>query len=313
MVLSLGGSAMAYALSNADAAGSLSIPGWKLVFIILGCLTVLVGAIFFFFIPDTPQKAFFLDTEQKEAALRVQAANGSCNDSAPIQFYQIREALTDPLFWLPGIASGLTCVPNGGLTNFFSILIQGFGFSDQQTFLLGLGNSWVLVINIAFLWLGDKVRNRCSMAFLPLAMSITGAAMVWGIPEAQQTARLLGYYLTYSYVVPSNILIALIIANTAGRTKKMVASGGYLLFYCIGNLVGPQTFREKDAPTYAPALATVVACNIATAGCFVAMWWLYARRNAQRDKHIASGDLPDADTFTGDITDRENPYFKYIL
>ena len=53
---------------------------------------------------------------------------------------------------------------------------------------------------------------------------------------------------------------------------------------CVGNLIGPQTFRAKDAPTYAPALATIVACNVAVLVIMVVIRVVYARRNAQLDE-----------------------------
>jgi ACS family allantoate permease-like MFS transporter len=63
----------------------------------------------------------------------------------------------------------------------------------------------------------------------------------------------------------------------------------------VGNLIGPQTFRASDAPTYAPALATIVGCNVAVLLCMVAIRMVYTRRNAKVDESA-----PQAE----DMTDR---------
>lgn len=47
-------------------------------------------------------------------------------------------------------------------------------------------------------------------------------------------------------------------SNIAGYTKKQVT--GALLFtgYCVGNIIGPQTFKESEAPGYHSAYIAYV-------------------------------------------------------
>lgn len=82
----------------------------------------------------------------------------------------------------------------------------------------------------------------------------------------------------------------------------------------MGNLIGPQTFRAQYAPRYAPALATIVVCNTLISVLCVSLHFLYKRENAKRDKAAAEGRVED---MTGrefdDLTDRENPAFRYTL
>lgn len=39
-------------------------------------------------------------------------------------------------------------------------------------------------------------------------------------------------------------------AGVGGSTKKFAFGVAYQLGYAVGNIVGPQTFRESDAPNY---------------------------------------------------------------
>lgn len=52
--------------------GSHGLAGWRWLYIICGCMTVPVGLVTFFFLPDTPHKtrAWFLTEEDKEMAVR---------------------------------------------------------------------------------------------------------------------------------------------------------------------------------------------------------------------------------------------------
>lgn len=44
--------------------------------------------------------------------------------------------------------------------------------------------------------------------------------------------------------------LTIVSSNIAGYTKKQVT--GALLFtgYCVGNIIGPQTFKSSEAPGY---------------------------------------------------------------
>jgi hypothetical protein len=39
-------------------------------------------------------------------------------------------------------------------------------------------------------------------------------------------------------------------SNVAGYTKKQLTGAFIFVGYCIGNIIGPQTFKAKEAPYY---------------------------------------------------------------
>jgi ACS family allantoate permease-like MFS transporter len=78
---------------------------------------------------------------------------------------------------------------------------------------------------------------------------------------------------------------------------------GRLATDCIGNLIGPQTFRTVDAPRYVPALGTIVACDIVLLGLMTTIHLLYQRENKRRDGAVTQEGLPVGHEFD-DMTDR---------
>jgi len=42
-------------------------------------------------------------------------------------------------------------------------------------------------------------------------------------------------------------------SNVAGYTKKQLTGAFVFVGYCVGNIIGPQTFIEKEAPLYTSA------------------------------------------------------------
>jgi MFS family permease len=77
-----------------------SMEGWRIMFLVLGLVTSVVGALTFFFIPDTPMKASWLSDSEKVALLEHVSENQTGVWSTKLNLSQILEALCDVQLWL---------------------------------------------------------------------------------------------------------------------------------------------------------------------------------------------------------------------
>lgn len=85
-----------------------------------------------------------------------------------------------------------------------------------------------------------------------------------------------------------------------------------LISFCIGNIIGPLTFRAADAPEYIPAKITIIVTCAAAAVLTMILWAYYLWENKRRDKVAAEmGRGHKADIEFADITDRKNMEFRY--
>lgn len=89
------GAILAFGLYKGDTQGKLSIDGWRLVYIILGVLTVFIGILFFIFIPDTPDKARFLSPADRKLAVERIRSNQQGVINKSFRMEQVKEAFTD--------------------------------------------------------------------------------------------------------------------------------------------------------------------------------------------------------------------------
>lgn len=80
------------------------MPRWKLIFYILGALTIIWGAILWFFLQDGPSNAKFLKEHEKWAAVKRVAANGTGIKTTKFNKKQGFAALKDPKAWLLTLA-----------------------------------------------------------------------------------------------------------------------------------------------------------------------------------------------------------------
>jgi MFS transporter, ACS family, allantoate permease len=91
------GGFVAYGVSFDD--GRLIAP-YKVIFILLGSLAIIVGIAILIWMPDSPVLAGFLTTEERIAALeRVRDGQGG-TENKRLKKDQVKEALTDVRTWL---------------------------------------------------------------------------------------------------------------------------------------------------------------------------------------------------------------------
>lgn len=164
-----------------------------------------------------------------------------------------------------------------------STQIVSFGYTKEQSLLYGTPGGGVEVVTlIACGYLGDRYGNRLLISTGGLLLAILGVALIVGLPTSHNGGRLAGYYLTQASPTPFVALLSLIATNVAGYTKKTTVAAMYLMAYCVGNIIGPQTFRPKDAPQYLPAEITILAMWSACLIDILFIFWYCRQQNHKK-------------------------------
>lgn len=82
------------------------------------------------------------------------------------------------------------------------------------------------------------------------------------------------------------IIYAYNASNTSGHTKKVTINAMTLAAYCIGNIIGAETFLPKDAPNYIPGkTAILILLSVSFFLCFV-IRWVNIRLNTKKRNFI---------------------------
>jgi hypothetical protein len=104
--------------------------------------------------------------------------------------------------------------------------------------------------------------------------------------------------------------------NVGGQTKKSVVFAANFAAWAIGNAIGPQVFISKDAPRYFIACATHMGCYVLLVVVIVFLRFWLKHSNDKKDALAGAGVGDAADNaYThafDDLTDRENPNFRYV-
>ncbi|GME79321.1 unnamed protein product [Ambrosiozyma monospora] len=167
--------------------------------------------------------------------------------------------------------------------------------------------------------LNKYVKHRLLLAIISMVITLMGTCML-AFANQNKQARLTGYYLFYIAPVAMICALSCFSSNVAGHTKKITVNAIYLILYCVGNIIGPQTFRAKEAPDYRSAKITIVACYVVSLLLLIILYYSYWAENRKRDciSQQKREDGNDPEFFMvnqefADLTDKQNPHFRYAL
>ena len=94
--------ALAYGITN----GHSSLSNWRLLFLVEGLPTILLAPIAFFFIPDSPDHAKFLNVEEKAIAkARAIRQTGSNERIGGVDLKQLAQTLLDGKAWCYAVST----------------------------------------------------------------------------------------------------------------------------------------------------------------------------------------------------------------
>lgn len=316
------GNAVALVVSAACAYGinlwHHKLANWKYLFLIYGAVTFVYGLLMFFVIPDSPTNSWFLTQREREVAVhRVLDNKNSVKHEHKFKWDQGKEALMDPQAWLLAISTFASGLPNGGVGSYSGLIINGFGYSELKSLLMGSPSGALMV---GFVLLGAVItmyikNTRMAVMIAYNIISLAGLVGVYcSIGSSNRGGRLGAYYLVTTFAASLPMSLSVISSNVAGFSKKTVVSAMLFIAYCVGNIIGPQMFSANQAPQYKNGMAGSIAGFALAIICLILLQIYYIYENRRRDKLPNANTDGDDDIVEGlmDRTDRQNAGFRYV-
>ena len=307
------GALLGYGLGFAN---SDKITTWQLIFLVIGLINFVWSFVFLWIMPDSPSSAKFLTHKQRIVAIDRIAGNMIGVKTKQFQTRQIWEACLDvKVHCLVLIAMGCGVV-NGGVSNFASSLIKGYGFSGIYATLLQLptGAFEFFLVPICGLAAGYFKDTRCIILAL-ICLPPLGGLLGIRLTSLSHRWSLVGCtWLQYLVGAPVILSWNLLTTNIAGHTKRSTANGLWFVFYAAGNIAGANIFFAREKPRYFSALTGLITCycGMIVVALFLRQWMIW--ENRKRDRLYGEGEDEQAveDGFK-DQTDKEAKHFRYAL
>lgn len=175
----------------------------------------------------------------------------------------------------------------------------------------GAGGCTIIFIVVAIISV-HKTQQTIYTACAIMAFNIIGLILLLVIPVMH--IKLVGFYMAWSYCAVYVLLVTSISNNVTGYTKKIFYNGVLMVFYTVGNFVGP---LMMVAPPYLGSMLGYIAANCLTIILLLVARWRMAIENRKRLlllAHNSTVSMVAANTYSqDDISDEEDKTFIYLL
>jgi MFS family permease len=285
-VASMLGGLIAYGIGHIDAA----LHPWQYLFLIFGAITAAYGILMTILLPDSPSKALWLTPTERIAAVDRLKNDTSGAIKSTFKWYQVSEALRDPVTWFLALYVFCSNIANGGLTSFGSLVIQGFGYKGLQALLIQMPTGAAqLGFVIVGCILATVVKNVRTISMIILTcISLVGIVLMYALEASNRSGRLAGFCLSLAFAANMPLSLSLVASNVGGFTKRAVVNASVLVAYCAGNIAGPQFFSVDEAPNYPRGIKACLAGFCLGVFWLVCLFFYLVWMNRKRD---ADGDV----------------------
>ncbi|KAJ9311979.1 hypothetical protein DTO271D3_7826 [Paecilomyces variotii] len=292
-----------------------SLKRWQYIYIFAGCLTA-VFSLWCFCLPNSPISAWFLTKEERLVAVERLRKGQTGTREQKIKLGQVKEALLDIKVWLIFIMMGAAYTINGAVSGFGPLIVSTFGYNtlDAILFQFPLGGITAIFVCLAG-WLCSRVHNLRIIFLVACCLPvIAGCIIIWKSEWGHRPAApVVGYSIIGFFGPVVSLIITLGASNVAGATKKSFMAAGIFVFYNVGNIIGPQLINSKTKDRHYPELwIGLIICYVITVIAALILYFVLWRANKQKERLDVDENSRDRIAFH-DLTDKENPFFRYVL
>ncbi|KAG1745280.1 major facilitator superfamily domain-containing protein [Suillus lakei] len=298
------GSRIAYLFGFATVAGAfiqhakLSVANWRLLFVVEGIPTILIGMICLFALLDRPESTHSLDAVERKLAL-ARTSRGTSGDvgkminksmcislcSAPRPLKQI----TGHVYVFGVHYFGLFCAA-GSIGAFLPTIIATMGYTNASAQLLTVPPYTVAtVVLVSMAYTSDRLQSRGLFIFAACILGAVGYALLLCFPHSQHIRYFAVFCATTGAYSGIGLSMAWFTHNLGSESKRAT---GISLCGAIG---------QGGSILVSGALLLVSAL------CALMLSLCYRWDNKQRDKQVSSQTIdPDAKVDTSEQADKRH-------
>ncbi|KAK8243160.1 MFS transporter [Phyllosticta capitalensis] len=321
---------LAFAIAKMDGVGGLE--GWRWIFILEGILTVVMGALCFPLLIDSPalsgrwltsDEMRYLDLRQRARAGDAPSnpdSEGSNNNKKVSHFDKsaLWAVMSDWKMYLLILGSWSNAVPNYAMKFTMPAIVSSMGFSSARAQLLTIppyacGAVSAYVVSV----FADRYAWRMPFVVGPQVCVIVSFAILFGKAAEIASKIALAYFAVCLACIGMYPIFpgvnAWNVANQAGVAKRAISIGYLVCAGNIGGVIGSYIYKDNEAPRYPTGYGSSLAFGSAGLVAMLVLeycLWTSNKRNARMSEDEM------CERFSNDQLDKmgdRSPLYKYAL
>jgi MFS family permease len=290
-----------------------------------GFPSVLIAAVAWRVIPDSPQTAAYLTPrEKKVATLRLRRENPgkSSNPTSGLVGRDVLAVLRDPIAWVTAAMFFLTNMAYSSLPVFLPTILLEMGHDALSAQALSAPPylvSFVLVLVLAHV--SDRARDRSLLIALLAIQSALGYAVL-ALAEWLHISPVIRYLAVYLAAAGFfNVVTLTVVWNLNNQASESRQGGGFALMQLVGQcgpLVGTRLYPDVEGPFYTRGMKACAWAMFAVAVLAILLRFYMIRLNARAERADAAAEavpLAEEEGLVGSGAKRRTRRqgFRYML
>ncbi|KAH8693840.1 major facilitator superfamily domain-containing protein [Talaromyces proteolyticus] len=282
------GGLLAYGLVQMDGIGGYA--GWRWLYFIEGLISFVFAVACFWLLPDNPETAYFLTSEERELGKKRLISQGNYEE---FSFQDVKAALKSPICWLSSVVQIAACVQVYSMSTFLPIIVNGLGYSSLQSQYLTIPVYITGALGVfAAGYIADYYQARAPILLSFSLPVIAGYATLLGTDNP--AVNYFGCYLVVfgSYVYPG-LNLTWLNGNTAPHYKRAAAVAMNQTIGNIGGIIAGQIYLARESPRYKTGHAVSLS-GLSLAWVVTWILWAHLRRENGKKEQQIRDDVKDA-------------------
>ncbi|KAI0738941.1 MFS general substrate transporter [Daedaleopsis nitida] len=300
------GGLIAFAIQNAP----ISIPRWKLLFIIEGAPSIILGVLCYIFLPNRPEETSMFDERERGIALARINRGATADVGRRLQKKHILFALTDWRVYLGGVMYLAAGSAASSISAFLPTIIKSFGFTNAIAQLLTLPPYLVAAV-VFFLvcYSSDRMQSRGPFVAATCSLGAVGYILLLAVTSNPHVRYFATFCITSSLYCLMCMMLAWFSHNVGSESKRatvipLVQSVGH-----SGSILGSHIYPLTESPRYIKGFSINLAFNVLGTIIAIILMISYKAENKKRDGLYGKPDK-DALVDTSELADKA-PEFRY--
>ncbi|CAL1699502.1 unnamed protein product [Somion occarium] len=302
------GGLIAFGVQHAQTA----ISNWRLLFIIEGIPTVLLGFITMWLLPNRPEETSFLNEDERRIQLERRSRGLKADVGRVVNKKHIYAAFMDWRIYLAGVIYfGANCAL-ASISAFLPTIIKTFGVTNARAQLLTVPPYAVSAVVLTLTaYVSDRLQSRGIPMSCAACVGGIGYLLLLTVPDDNHVRYFAVFCITSGTYTVIGVTIAWTAHNLGSETKKATGIPMYMAIGQCGSVLGSHIYPSVEGPRYIKGFAVSCALEFVAAICGIVLTISYRLENRRRNKKYGVPD-PDAAVDTTELADKA-PMFRYVL
>ncbi|KAL1754194.1 major facilitator superfamily domain-containing protein [Schizophyllum commune] len=306
------GGLIAYGVQQA----SIPFSNWRLLFIVEGIPTVLLGLLTLCLLPNRPESTSFLN--ERERAIAIERMNrvdtseaGVLGTDAMLLPAHVLMGLKDWRIYAGGVIFFAMNCSLASITAFLPTFIKSWGYSNATAQLLTVPPYAVAATVLTLLSIAsDRLQSRGTFMAGASALGGVGYALLLSVHDNNRVKYFAAFCICSGTYTTIGIIIAWYAHNLGSESKKATGIPMFMAIGQCGSVLGSHLFPSTQGPHYTKGFAVSCALEFLAVLCIATLSISYRLENRSRDRKYGKP-IPDASVDTSVLADKA-PNFRYV-